>query len=114
MANGASIRIKGEIAAAENLVIAGRVEGRVRVDAGILTLAPGSQVVGDVTAPTAVVNGRVDGNVAATELLDVRATAVVKGDLKTPALTVAEGAELTGHVDMPERKAGPIKFPIAV
>ncbi len=114
MSNGASIRIKGDIAAAENLVIAGRVEGRIRLDVGVLTLAPGSHVVGDVTAPTAVVNGQIDGNVAATELLDVRATAIVKGDLKTPALSVAEGAELTGHVEMPDRKAGPIKFPIAV
>lgn len=114
MSNGATIRIKGEISAAENLVIAWRVEGRIRLDAGVLTLAPGSHVVGEITAPSVIVNGEVEGDVTTSELLEVRATALVKGNLATPRLTVADGAQVTGHVEMPERKAAPIKFPIAV
>lgn len=115
MANGASIVIKGQITASEDLVVAGRVEGSVRMDAGVLTLAQGSRVVGEIVAPAAVVNGQIEGNIAVTERLDVRATAVIRGDLSSPALVVADGAEVTGRVEMPVVKhAAPLKFPIAV
>ena len=114
MITGASIVIKGDIAAAEDFVVAGRVEGHIRLEAGVLTLAPGSHVVGDVVVPIAVVGGHIEGSLAATELLDVRATAVVEGDLTTPALAVADGAQVTGRIEMPARpREAPLKFPVA-
>lgn len=115
MANGASIVIKGQIVASEDLVVAGRVEGNIRMDAGILTLAQGSRVAGEIAAPAAVVDGQIEGNIAVTERLDVRATAVIHGNLSSPALVVADGAEVTGRVDMPVVKhVAPLKFPVAV
>ncbi len=115
MANGASIFVKGQVAASEDFVLAGRVVGEIRLDVGVLTLAPGSHVVGEVAAPTVIVNGRVDGNLAVSERLDVRPTAAIRGNLTSPTLIVAEGAEVTGRVDMPVVKtAAPIKFPVAV
>lgn len=115
MNTGASIVIKGDIAAAEDFVVAGRVEGHIHLEAGVLTLAPGSHVVGEVVVPTVVVNGHIEGNLAATQLLDVRATAVIQGDLTAPALAVADGAQVTGRVEMPARQREvPLKFPVAV
>ncbi len=116
MANGASIVVKGQIAASEDFIVTGRVEGNIHLDAGILTIAPGSRVVGEIAAPAAVVNGEVQGNVAVTDRLDVRAGAVIHGNLSSPALVVADGAQLTGRVDMPvvKRTVAPLKFPVAV
>jgi cytoskeletal protein CcmA (bactofilin family) len=115
MANGASIVVKGRIAASEDLVVAGRVEGDIHMDAGVLTLAHGSQVIGEIAAPAAVVNGQVEGNVTVTERLDVRATAVVRGNLTSPALVVADGAQVTGRLEMPVgKRVAPLKFPVAV
>ena len=59
--NGQSIVIKGEISGAEDLVIAGRVEGKIKLDGCVLTLAPGSQVIGDVSAGTLIVSGQIEG-----------------------------------------------------
>lgn len=115
MGNGASIVVKGQISASEDFIVTGRVEGNIRLDAGVLTLAQGARVVGEIAAPTVVVNGEIQGNVAVTERLDVRATAVILGNLNSPSLALADGAQVTGRVDMPViEQAAPLKFPVAV
>jgi cytoskeletal protein CcmA (bactofilin family) len=115
MGNGATIVIKGQIAASEDFVITGRVEGNIRLDAGVLTLAQGAQVVGEIAAPTAIVNGEIKGNVTVTDRLDVRATAVIRGNLHSPSLILADGAQVTGRVEMPVvKQVATLKFPIAV
>ena len=104
MSNGTSILIKGEIVGQEDLTIGGRVEGKIRLEGRVLTLAPGSQVVGEVTAGTVIVGGQVEGKITATARLEVRAAAVVTGDLDTPVLVVADGANVSGKVEMPKRE----------
>ena len=104
MTNGQTIVIKGEISGAEDLVIAGRVEGKIKLDGCVLTLAPGSQVVGDVTAGTVIVSGQIEGTLVASKRLEARATAVIEGELSTPLLLVAEGAQIVAQVEMPERQ----------
>ena len=101
MSNGQSIVIKGDISGGEDLLIAGRVEGRIALDGCVLTLAAGSQVVGTISAASVIVSGNVDGGIQAGQRLEVRETAVVSGELSTPKLLVAEGAHLTATVDMP-------------
>jgi cytoskeletal protein CcmA (bactofilin family) len=104
MSNGTSILIKGEIIGQEDLTIGGRVEGKIRLEGRALTLAEGSQVVGEVAAGTVIVAGHVEGTITATARLEVRAAAVVVGDLSTPVLIVAEGATVSGKVEMPKRE----------
>ncbi len=101
MSKGASIVIKGEIFASEDLVVSGHIEGNILLDAGVLTISEGSCVVGEIAVPKAVVNGEIRGNLAATDRIDVRATAEIRGNLTAPALVVADGAQLTGRVEMP-------------
>jgi cytoskeletal protein CcmA (bactofilin family) len=103
MTNGQSIVIKGDISGSEDLVIAGRVEGSITLEGRVLTLAPGSQLVGQVSAGTVLVSGKVEGTLAAAERLEVLNTAVIVGELKTPALVVADGSEICATVDMPPR-----------
>jgi len=101
MSIGASVVIKGNITGSEDLMILGRVEGNIDLRAGALTLAPGSRVVGDVTVPVVVINGQVEGNVAAAERIDIRPNAVVNGDVATRSLVVCDGATVNGRIEMP-------------
>ncbi len=110
---GASVVIKGEITATENLVIGGRVEGTILVEGGTLTLAAGSTVIGEVLAGAIEVLGQVEGDVVATERIAVRATAVIEGTVKTPLLSVMDGAHINGDVEMPAR-AEVVRLPVAV
>jgi cytoskeletal protein CcmA (bactofilin family) len=104
MSNGQSIVIKGDISGSEDLTIAGRVEGSITLNGRVLTLAPGSHVVGEVSAGTVVVAGTIEGTIEASQRLDVKSTAVVDGQLSTARLLVADGSQLTATVEMPARK----------
>jgi cytoskeletal protein CcmA (bactofilin family) len=98
---GQTIVIKGEISGNEDLTIAGRVEGEINLAGRVLTLAPGSHVTGHVAAGTVVASGEFDGSISASARLEIRSTAVVSGDLNTPSLFVADGAEVNATVKMP-------------
>lgn len=102
---GQSIVIKGELSAGEDMVIAGRVEGTITLNGRTLTLAPGSEVIGHVSAGTVVVSGTVNGTLKAEQRLEVQSTAVVDGEVMTPALVVAEGSHMCAKVEMPARTA---------
>jgi cytoskeletal protein CcmA (bactofilin family) len=99
---GASVVIKGNITASEDFSVAGRVEGEIRLHAGTLTIAPGSFVIGDASAPSVAVSGSVDGSVTATQRVEVRPGASVMGSITTPSLLVAEGALLNCRIEMPK------------
>jgi cytoskeletal protein CcmA (bactofilin family) len=105
MSNGQTIVIKGEVSGDEDLVIAGRVEGKINLGGRVLTLAPGSYVDGEILAGTVVVSGEVDGTVQATSRLEIRNTAAVEGHLTAPLLVIADGAQVSATVEMPERAA---------
>ena len=101
MTQGQTIVIKGEISGSEDLTIAGRVEGQINLAGRVLTLAPGSHVKGTIAAGTVVVSGEVKGSIAATARVEIRDTAVVDGDLTTPRLLIADGANVNATVEMP-------------
>lgn len=101
---GASIVVRGEMIAQEDVLIAGRIEGTIRIDGHRVTVAPGAQVVAAIHAREVVVAGQLLGNVAATERVDLRETADVEGDIVTPALKMADGATFGGKVDMKDSK----------
>jgi cytoskeletal protein CcmA (bactofilin family) len=118
---GASVVIKGNITAAEDLAITGRVEGDIRLDAGELMLAAGSHVVGDIVVPSAVVHGNIQGSLTASERVHVRPGASVSGSVSAPTLIVADGAQMNCRVEMPAivrphlaQPAVPPKLPVAV
>jgi cytoskeletal protein CcmA (bactofilin family) len=108
MSNGQSIVIKGDISGSEDLVIAGRVEGSITLDGRVLTLAQGSHVVGEISAGTVVISGKVDGTIEAEQRLDIKSTAVVDGKLSTAKLIVADGSQIVADVEMPAGARRPL------
>ena len=110
MANiGQSIVFKGELNGDEDLEIDGRVEGTVNLISSQLTVAANGQLQAEVNAKSIVVIGRVNGNLTATERIEIQATGIVDGDIKTPRLLVQEGATLNGRIDMSKAAASPSK-----
>lgn len=97
---GKSITIRGDVSGEEDLVIEGRVEGRVELAGHHLTVGANGQVHADVTAKGVTVIGTVQGNVAAAERAEIRESGVVEGDLSAPRIVIHEGARLNGGVSM--------------
>jgi cytoskeletal protein CcmA (bactofilin family) len=107
MANiGKSISIKGDLTGNEDISIEGKVEGKVDLPNGQLTIGANGTVKGEVNAKGVVVIGRVTGNVNGSERVEIQATGVVEGDVIAPKLQVAEGAQLNGSIQMTRPGAG--------
>jgi cytoskeletal protein CcmA (bactofilin family) len=98
---GATLVIKGEVRAQEDVAIAGRVEGSVHVSGYTVTVQPGGHVAADINARQIVVSGRVTGLLIADERIELRETAHIEGDLAAPRIVIADGAEVHGRIDMP-------------
>jgi cytoskeletal protein CcmA (bactofilin family) len=96
---GKSLRIDGHIVSDDNLTIDGNVEGTIVVGDHSLTVGPGATVKADLTARKITVSGAVIGKVRAHELLDLRATGSVVGEVVASRLCMADGAVIVGPVD---------------
>lgn len=95
---GRNIVARGRLTATDHVIIEGIVEGEIVVPDHGVAVTGSSEVQGDVFARTVTVLGRVDGNLTATKLIELRATAVVSGRLASPYLIVEDGAHFNGTV----------------
>jgi cytoskeletal protein CcmA (bactofilin family) len=103
---GPQIRIQGELAGDEDLVVEGRVEGKISVSKS-LRIGQNAQVNAEVKAHTVTVSGRIVGNVTAVEKVEILPSGFVEGNIRAPKIVIAEGAQFKGSVDMtPGSKAG--------
>jgi cytoskeletal protein CcmA (bactofilin family) len=55
---------------------------------------------GDIRARVIVIEGKVEGNLYASESVHIRATAKVRGNLLAPRIAIQEGAFFQGQVQM--------------
>ena len=92
---GAEVTIDGNIEAAMDLHIDGRVVGNVRCET--LYLGESSKISGSIQAARVRVAGIVEGGIEARDLA-VEATARVTGDVTYGRLRVANGASLEGKL----------------
>ncbi|PWT82063.1 MAG: hypothetical protein C5B57_09305 [Blastocatellia bacterium] len=97
---GPSITITGDITADEPLTIAGRVDGSVSITGHSLTIDDAGHVNADVQADAVIVSGHVTGSLIAATRIVIQESAVVDGSLSGPVLSVADGAQLRGKIDI--------------
>jgi cytoskeletal protein CcmA (bactofilin family) len=96
---GAGITIEGEITTDEDVVVAGTVRGKLSAKEAI-TIEHGATVEADVVGGSLVVAGALTGNVTAVERVDLQSGARVVGNVKAARVTIADGAQFKGNVDM--------------
>ena len=97
---GPSISIKGDVSGDEDLVIQGRVEGRVDLSKHNVTIGPNGRVKADVNGRTVVVEGEVEGDLHGKEQIILRHTAKVVGSISAPRVALEDGAVFRGGIEM--------------
>ncbi len=97
---GASIVIRGEVLAKEDLVVAGRIEGTIEMESHRLTVNKDAELKATVHAREIAVAGAVVGTLLAVERVELLQTGDVQGDVTTPSLRMSDGAILMGRVEM--------------
>ncbi|HEY6361094.1 MAG TPA: polymer-forming cytoskeletal protein [Vicinamibacterales bacterium] len=100
---GPSLFIAGEISSDEDLVIEGRFGGQIVLRNATLTIGKQAQVEADVHGARVQVLGQIRGNVAASERIELSATANVLGSLSANQVILVEGATFNGRIDMDKR-----------
>jgi cytoskeletal protein CcmA (bactofilin family) len=84
------------------MVIEGRVQGKITVPSGTLTIAKGAKVEGEIKVRALVLHGELKGTVKAGERTVISETAEMTGDVITPKITIANGARFSGGIRMKE------------
>src|SRR5579871_6021596 len=102
---GKSVIIKGDLSGSEDLTIEGQVEGKIELRQNILTIGPNGKIKAQVFAKAVVVQGEVQGDITASERVDIRDNGSVDGDLSAPRVAIADGAHFRGSIDMQRQGA---------
>src|SRR6202023_3631562 len=87
---GKSVIIKGELSGSEDLYVDGQVEGTIELQGNSLTVGPNGQLRANVNAKNVVVQGRLEGNVRASERAELRKSAVAIGDISTQRIAIED------------------------
>ncbi len=111
---GPQVTIHGDLVFSGGLYVEGRIHGKVIAEDGaraMLTVAEQGRIEGEVQAPVVVINGELQGDVYASERIELATKARVLGNVHYKVVEMRAGATLTGrliHVD-----AGAVAAPVA-
>ena len=97
---GKSVIIKGELSGSEDLYVDGQVEGSIELSGNRLIIGPHGQVRANVNAKGVIVQGKLEGNIRASERAELAKSAMVTGDIATQRVAIEEGAYFKGKVDI--------------
>ena len=91
--------VKGELTSENDMLIEGRVEGKIR-GAHRVVIGESGNVQAQVQARVVSVRGEVHGDCEATKKVEITATGKVFGNISAEAIVVAEGATFRGSSKM--------------
>ena len=94
-----ALSVVGDVAASEDLLVEGAVSGSIDMPGYALTIAAGARVDARILARDVTILGSFTGRITATEIIDVRETAKVSGEIAAPKVSLAEGAEIQARVE---------------
>lgn len=96
---GSKITIRGQISGNQDLVVEGRIEGKVGLESRF-TVEEGGTVEADVDVSDAEVRGEVRGDLVAARTAVLAASARVVGKIRAPRVVIEEGARFSGNIEM--------------
>jgi cytoskeletal protein CcmA (bactofilin family) len=111
---GKSVIVKGQIFSREDLTIDGEIEGTVELQEHRLTVGPNGKVMAAIKAREICIIGTVNGNVEASDKIDIRKDAKLVGDIRTARIVIEDGAYFKGNIDIIRQPAAAPAKPQAV
>jgi cytoskeletal protein CcmA (bactofilin family) len=96
---GEKTRYIGKIDTDEPLLIHGAIEGEIKSSSEV-EVGDGGVVKATIQARSIVISGRVIGDCAAADRIEIRATGKLNGSIHAARILIAEGAEFKGTSQM--------------
>ena len=92
-------KLEGTINANSDIRIDGELVGKLFCK-GRVIIGPTGMVDGEVDCQNAIIEGKFTGNLKVAELLNVKETASISGDIKTDKINIQAGASFNGNCSM--------------
>lgn len=93
---GADANFKGDLEFESAAKVLGKFEGSI-TSKGKVHIADGSECKATITAKEIAVEGHINGDVEASDRIELKPKGVVEGDIVANRMTMAEGASINGH-----------------
>ena len=106
---GPSIAIKGDVTGEEDLIIEGRIEGKILLKANSVTIGRNGRVKANVYANSITVEGEVEGDLIGKDEVVIRQSGKVKGNVAAPRVVLDSGARFQGSIDMEQQQGRPVE-----
>lgn len=97
---GKAVKIVGQIFSREDLYVDGDVEGNIELMEHKLTIGPNGKLHSGVKAREVVALGSIQGNVEASDRIEIRKDAKLVGDIRTARIVIEDGAYFKGSIDI--------------
>lgn len=97
---GPGIHINGTISGDENLIVEGKVDGKIQLDAHQVDVGQSGCVNADITAKVIKIAGEVRGDLNGKEKVIILRSGNVHGNIVAPRMTLEDGAIFKGSIDM--------------
>ena len=103
---GKAVKIVGQIFTKEDLDIDGDVEGTIDSPDNKITVGPTGRVQAGIRARDVIILGQVQGNVEASNKVEIRKSAKLVGDIVTSRISIEDGAVFKGSIDIRKPEGG--------
>jgi len=102
-----TMRFKGELAADEDLLIQGSIEGTIRHTQRV-TIGKEGKIKANVSANIIRVEGSVEGDLTASNSVTLNQSGNLRGNIRAPSVSLIEGSKFNGSIDMDTKAAAPV------
>ncbi len=102
-------QVHGTVQGPTAVRVAGFLEGEIRSD-GLVWIDKQGEVQGTITAGDMIIEGQMQGDLASSGRIEVRASGRVIGNMNCLKLAVAEGCFFQGEIKMPGEETKPLTF----
>ncbi len=104
---GKGTSITGDIEAYGNIRIEGKIKGNIQSKSKVV-LGNGAKVEGNIVAQNAEIEGEIVGKVEISEILYLRATSVINGDIYASKVVTESGAQISGKIEVGNGSVKPL------
>jgi len=96
---GKTLLIKGEIYSEDEMLIEGRIQGKITVKNRVV-IGPDGNVEAEIDARDVVIKGKVTGNVRGSQRVEIVPAGTLHGNIQSPRVVIADAGFFEGNIEM--------------
>lgn len=99
---GKTLLVKGEIYSEDEILIEGRIQGKITVKNRVIIGRDGN-VEAEIDAREVVIKGKVTGNVRGSQRVEIVPAGTLHGNIHSPRVVIADSGLFEGNIEMRSR-----------